>query len=181
MLHSKYIFFYRIRVRLLCFAIVCIHFFAIRSTLAAQDDCTKKMSEVRYEFLSSRFGKAIDLINNCLQTGKLSPDERIQAYELLALAYFEIDDVQQAKKHLKALLKLDPEYVRNVDPLQEDYKQLVNEARIELEREKRSKWWIVAGAGALAGAVAAFITLGSSGDDGGGAGFSPPPGRPPGN
>ncbi len=168
-----------------CFAVVflfCTIHILMPVTLRAGDDCKLSVSEIRYELLAFRFETVVAHANACLKHGKLSPEDKKQAYELLALAYLELKDYDSFRNTLQPLLLLDPDFeLIPVEPNPEG-EEILRQVRRQLAVEPRttsrrkSRWKLVAiGAGVLAGTTAVLILTGSGADDGG---FPEPPGRP---
>lgn len=80
---------------------------------SADEDCDQKLSLAETEFGSGHFYGIPSILRNCLESGDLSKDQRVQAYLLLCQVYLILDDPTAAGDNYLRLLKADPEFVPN--------------------------------------------------------------------
>lgn len=168
----------------------------------AQEIKALELAKARIKYYTGHFNEAIAIINKFLKTSELSKSEKVETYEVLALAYLANGNHIESKFAVKKIIEEDKNYKPVTNLLRTtDYIKLVEEVRKEAKLDSqwdwgeaepdrgpkrevpnlgsRKKWpWIAIGAG-VAGGVAAFLTLrtGESGSNG----FPAPPSRPGGN
>ena len=130
-------------------------------------------------YLNGDFAQAIDILNDCLSKPDISLDEKKQAYRLLGLTYVAKDLEQEAKRVIRDLLRMVPNYKANPEQDPPPYPEWVEEVKKQVEREKRektdslvsvqpssqsffskNKWYLVAGGAVVTTAVVAILVSG---------------------
>jgi hypothetical protein len=149
-------------------------------TAAAQDQCAQEMAEAREKYNNGDFSTAIAVLGNCLRKSGLTPTEKKQAYELLALIHVANDDTVQAKRVLQELWKVEPNYNPNlVEEAPALFIRLALATKPNLPTRttseqtqprdiRRSKKWLwISGGTAVIAGVGAIIVLSGGGKNNG--------------
>ena len=91
--------------------------FLANSSLFAQANCERNLNEARSDYANGNLYAIPGKLDECLKSG-FSKNEMIEAYQLLALTYININQQDKAKESMIKLLKLQTDYqvVKNVDP-----------------------------------------------------------------
>jgi tetratricopeptide (TPR) repeat protein len=170
----------------------------IASAQQPQDQCEKLLNEAEEKYYNGLFEESIALVKQCLEEGTLNPELGARAYKQLSLSFLAQEYRDQAKESIRKLLQSHPDYKPNPEQEGEEFTELVDKVREEIEKETikeekqeeektpeaasekpgGSKKWLWIGGGALvAGGIVAAVVL-SGKDDGNGGVFPFPPARP---
>ena len=86
---------------------------------AAQPEtaCSIELSAAEQRYQNGAFGEAIRLISECLDQARVSPEQAVRAYRMLALAHLKRDELTAARSAIINLLGAQPEYTP--DPVDE--------------------------------------------------------------
>jgi hypothetical protein len=148
---------------------------------AAQNKCVQEMVEAREKYNNGDFSAAIAVLRNCLRKSGLTPAEKKQAYELLALIRVATDDTVQAKHVLQQLWKVAPNYNPNlVEEAPALFIRLALATRPLGPTQKKGgskKWLWFGGAGVVAAGTAVVLLNGKK--EAPPREFPSPPDRPP--
>ncbi len=161
----------------------------------AQAPCEQALASATGYYYDARFEEAISLLKGCLEQGAFSQDDQLQAYTLLSLACFANRHEADARKAIRILLSLTPDYTPDPLSAQPSYRALVEDVRREMQPVVRTEppllantlspaltatnvpktrrglgKWLYFGGGALL-TSAAILLLSSSGQS------NPPPGQ----
>ena len=79
--------------------------------------CTQNLRKARTLYEEGKLNEIPSTLNACLNSG-FTPQEKIEAYRLIAITYLYLDDPTKADEAMLNLLKTNPEYVvnGNLDP-----------------------------------------------------------------
>ncbi len=80
------------------------------STHKVVGQCTENLNQAQEAFDNGHLYGIPALLNDCIEKGSASKQDKIEAYRLLTLTYLYIDDPIAAQNSFLALLDLDPEY-----------------------------------------------------------------------
>lgn len=150
----------------------------------AREKCDVEYERAEAEYLEGRFDDAINALQSCLDREQLFRDEAVRVYRLMALAYLNKGDVEQARFAVVNLLSRDAAYEPDAVQDPPTYVSLVNLVQEQLavnapspaepepaegvdERPRRSwltgprQWLLVAGGAVVVGTAAALIFSGS--------------------
>lgn len=83
------------------------------SSQSKETDCEQILIQADDEFNAGRYYGIPSLLQNCIDNGNFSNEQKVRAYLLLAQAYLILDDPIAADDSYLKLLKADPEYVAN--------------------------------------------------------------------
>jgi len=99
------------------FLVLSISLLCISQTLLGQLNCERNLNEARAAYASGNLYAIPGKLDECLTKG-FSKNEKVEAYQLLALTYLNINQQDKAKETLIKLLKIKTDYqvVKNVDP-----------------------------------------------------------------
>jgi len=91
--------------------------FLVNTSLFAQANCERNLNEARSDYANGNLYAIPGKLDECLKNG-FSKNEMIEAYQLLALTYININQQDKAKESMIKLLKLQTDYqvIKNVDP-----------------------------------------------------------------
>lgn len=117
----------------------------------AQDSTDPEVDALRASFDYGKYAEVLDRAVARIDRGNLTEDELVELHKLAGLAAFNLGRTDDATRHLRALLRLDPDYsldpfvvpppaVAFLDTLKEDMTNelefLRQERRLRQEREK---------------------------------------------
>lgn len=157
----------------------------------AQTQCETSLEEAERKYFDGEFEQAIQLADSCLNKGGISKVNQTRAYQLRAVAYLALDDIDATKGAIRKLLQSDPDYQPNHELYPSPYPEIVAEVRKELEQPQSAaqqtehilstppkpggakKWLFIAGG--VGAAAAAALLLGGNGGGDNGSGTTPPP------
>lgn len=99
---------------------------------SAQTDCQSRLARAQALYISGEFTDVEEILEPCVQPGRLSEDNRVWAYRLLALAALQQGHLVEAKLVALSLLTLRPEY--QPDPILDppSYADLIRTVRSQL-------------------------------------------------
>ncbi len=99
------------------FLVTIIVLLFIKQTLFAQANCERNLNEARTDYANGNLYAIAGKLDDCLKNG-FSKNEKVEAYQLLALTYININQQDKARETLIKLLKIKTDYqaVKNVDP-----------------------------------------------------------------
>lgn len=80
----------------------------------AQDAGDPEVAALRASFEYGKYAEVLDRAGARIDRGDLSEDELVELHKLAGLAAFNLGRPEDAKRHLRALLRLDPDY--GLDP-----------------------------------------------------------------
>lgn len=76
-----------------------------------------KCMEGQKAFKEMRYEDAISNLEQCLESGNLAQNQKVETYKTLGLSYLAFDIPFQAKKNLEKAIELDPSYDPTSDPV----------------------------------------------------------------
>jgi len=135
-----------------------------------QSSCSDRLDMAEEFYYDGDFDKTIEIANKCLQEESISNNDRTRAFTILARTYLAKDDILTAKKSVRIILKLEPEYQPTIEQETPKFVNLVAEVRKEEERFAAAEAgtgissWLLIGAGSVA-AVALIAIVASGGGD----------------
>lgn len=97
--------------------------------LCAQQSCELRLRQAQTAYEEGRINTLEDLLNDCLESGQYSDEEKAQAYRLLTLSFLYLDEPQKAEIAMAKLLKSDPEYRLREDADPKEFEQLYERFR----------------------------------------------------
>lgn len=132
------------------------------STVLAQEKCKTALKEAEQAFESKNWDEIIKLLSPCLPDSIQDEDTLRTVYELLSIAYAEKNKEIEAKKIIKELIKLYPEFKPRIDAPRK-FKELVKEEKklsLKRKRLKNMRRYIVGGAiiASVASVIAYYIS-----------------------
>ena len=112
--------------------------FAAASPAQAQEKCDTAIPDAEKKYNAGRFDEAISILENCLPGG-FTEKERGKAYRIIALAYVGKDYLEQARKAVKKLLELVPDW--EPDPIQDppQFQRMVEEMKQKMKTQKQEQ------------------------------------------
>jgi hypothetical protein len=127
------------------------------ASLAAQE-CETALEEALESFAQQNYDRIIVSLTDCPPERLLEKSQKIVAYELLALAYFEKKQADPAKAALHHLLELQPAYAPQPPQYSPEFIKMAKEVKDERARQKggsilKNKWVWIGGAAAASAAV----------------------------
>jgi len=182
----------------LLFLIVLLSLVALApGRVQAQASCEQALASATGYYYDARFDEAISLLKGCLEQGAFSQDDQILAYTLLSLACFANRHEADARKAIRILLSLTPDYTPDPLSAQPSYRALVEDVRREMQPVVRTEplsfattlspaltatnipknrrglsKWLYFGGGAILTSAAVLLLSSASGSN-------PPPGQGP--
>ncbi len=95
----------------------------------AQEDCKNSLYEANVLYETGKIKDAIDRLVPCLST-KMPSEERFESYRFLAIAYQNLNDIEEAKTYIEKMLREKPDYQKlpNNDP--NDFTRLIDQFEI---------------------------------------------------
>lgn len=86
--------------------------------LHSQDDCEQRLSQAISLFSEGKYTECIGLLEDRINTCKLSKTDFAEASKILSSAYFELDELEKGDEIVNKLLNNQPTFVpnRNTDP-----------------------------------------------------------------
>lgn len=133
--------------------------------LRAQDVCKTALEEAEEAFDKKLFAQSVDILKTCLPEGIAGKEQRIRAYEVLALSHYNLGQEALARETLRVLLTLNQEYTAG-PAMEEGFKALVEIVRKEIQApaaktDKRApKWtWWANGAAAVASGIVIYYVF----------------------
>ncbi|WP_164014001.1 tetratricopeptide repeat protein [Pyxidicoccus trucidator] len=124
---------------------------AAPATVLAQDSGDSEVDSLRASFEYGKYAEVLDRAGARIDRGGLAEHELVELHKLAGLAAFNLGRTEDATRHLRALLRLDPDYgldpfvvpppaVAFLDALKEEMSSelefLRQEQRLRQEREK---------------------------------------------
>ena len=102
------------------------------STVSAQTGCESSLARAQALYISGAFDDVEEILEPCVQPGRLSEDNRVWAYRLLALSALQQGRLVEAKLVTLSLLNLRPDY--QPDPVLDppSYADLIHTVRSQL-------------------------------------------------
>ena len=160
----------------------------IPAALAQELTCQERLNQADAQYKVGQFEEVIVLLSTCLENEGFGEEERQQAYRLLGLSYLGNDLVGDARRAIRNLLELVPNYQVNPEQDPPMFVDLVDDVREEMQPEPELEpepepepptregggsplKWVAIGGGALAAGVLGWLLLGGSDENGPG----PPP------
>ena len=107
----------------------------LTAAVQAQTPCAKNLAEAREKYLGAHLQEAIHLIESCLNSGQVSENERMQAYELAVPSYYKSDQRLKAKANLRKLLAIQPNWRPADSEIDKEYLAFVNREIDSFHRE----------------------------------------------
>lgn len=103
--------------------------FSIFGFAQAQEDCKNSLYEANVLYKTGKIKESIDRLVPCLTT-KMPGEERFESYRFLAIAYQNLNDMDQSKTYIEKMLREKPDYqnLPNNDP--SDFTRLVDQFKI---------------------------------------------------
>jgi len=128
-------------VGFLVLALLITPVFDIVSPLIAwsQDKCETELAEAENKYQLGELDEVIELVNRCLDKGDVNVEELEKAYKLLGKTYHAKGLLEQAKEHLKTLLKMIPNWRPNPDLDTPSFQRLAEEVITEMEQKKPNR------------------------------------------
>ena len=124
---------------IICAFLFTMHFdFAAASPAQVREKCDTAIPDAEQKYNTGRFDEAISILENCLP-GDFTEKKRGEAYRVLALAYVGKDYLEQARKAVKKLLELVPDW--EPDPIQDppQFQRMVEEMKQTMETQKQEQ------------------------------------------
>lgn len=78
-------------------------------TLSAQNECLNAVANANTAYQEGKLTKCTELLQSCLSELQ-SDEEKIEAYRLLALSYYSLNETEKMHENIALLLKQDPTY-----------------------------------------------------------------------
>ncbi|HEM48907.1 MAG TPA: hypothetical protein ENO27_01725 [Caldithrix sp.] len=153
--------------------IIALFLILLVSVNAQQSDCSKVLDQAQNLYYEGKFDESMNLVQSCLTSEELTKEESRRAYKIMSQVELARGDQEKAKKNIRLLLEVDPDYTPTIEQETPTYVQLVESVRSELvvkdnnvvvkkESGGISKWWYYSAGAVVAGT--AYILLNN--DDG---------------
>jgi hypothetical protein len=97
---------------------------------ATNQDCSLRLRNAETEYLAGLFYRSITILEEALDSCKLSRSEKQKALELLAKSYVETGDMDKAEATVNILLKNFPHYESTDPENPEQYNRLINKFNV---------------------------------------------------
>lgn len=104
----------------------------------AQEDCKNALYEANILFETGKLQASIDRLDGCINRS-MTKEERFESFRLLALAYQNLNDLENAEAYILEMLHMKPDYqqVPNNDP--QDFTRLVEQFEVTRKIESGIK------------------------------------------
>ncbi len=126
------------------------------SPLRAQEqECQTALERAEDQYDVGNYGGVIRLLEPC--ASYISKERQVRAFKLLALAHLKIEEKESAKVNVRSLLAVKRDFEPDAGQDPQEFVDLVNEVKQELQRPRSKKWLWIGSGGLVAGAVAAYF------------------------
>lgn len=98
----------------LCLILLSLPVVGQNSSQSKETDCEQILIQADDEFNAGRYYGIPSLLQNCIDKGNFSNEQKVRAYLLLAQAYLILDDPIAADDSYLKLLRADPEFEANI-------------------------------------------------------------------